>query len=126
MTSDEWHGILSLLTLVILADKRVYKEEVDTFVQTVKHLNDTISPEIFMTDGMAFDWFKSNKERIGNLLVGANVDQNIQRLIRDTRNVPNKSAVIEAMQTIAEADSDFHKNEQTIIDKCMAGWKLAA
>lgn len=126
MTSEEWHSILSLMTLVIFADKRVYKEEVDTFVETVKILNETISPEIFMTEGMAFEWFKTNKERIGNLLVGPKVEQNIQDLIRDTRHVPNKRAVIEAMQRIAEADSDFHKNEETIIEKCAKGWKLAA
>lgn len=124
MTSEEWHGILSLLTLVILADKRVYKEEVDTFVKTVKHLNETISPDIFMTEGMAFDWFKSNRERISNLLVGPKVDGNIKRFIQGTKAVPDKAAVIQAMRTIAEADSDFHKNEESIIEKCIEGWKL--
>jgi len=126
MNSEEWHGILSLLTLVIFADRRVYKEEVDTFVKAVKNLNETISPEIFMTEGMTFDWFKTNRDRVKNLLVGPKVEQNIQKIIRDTRNVPDKQAVIKAMQTIAEADSDFHKAEESIIEKCMIGWKIPA
>lgn len=126
MTSEEWHNVMTLLTLVILADKRVYKEEVDAFVVSVKKLNETISPEIFMTEGMAFDWFKSNRSRVTNLLVGPKIEQNIQELISNTKNVPGKAAIIRAMQEIANADSDYHKNEETVIGRCAKGWKLAA
>lgn len=126
MTSEEWHNVMTLLTLVILADKRVYKEEVDTFVDSVKTLNETISPEIFMTKGMAFDWFKSNRNQVANLLVGPKVEQNIRELISNTKKVPGKSAIIRAMQEIANADSDYHKSEETVIGRCVKGWKLAA
>ena len=126
MTTDEWHNIMTLLTIVILADKRVYKEEVDTFVHTVKALNQSISPEIFMTEGMAFDWFKSNRMRVSNLLVGPSVEANIKNLIRNTRNVPGKSKIIDAMQRIAQADSDFHKTEQNVIKRAADGWGVAA
>lgn len=126
MTSEEWHSILTLMTIVILADKKVYKEEVDTFVASVKTLNETISPEIFMTEGMAFDWFKANRGMVSNMIVGPNVEKNIQGLIAKTQNVPGKKEIISAMQTIATADSDFHKSEESIIGKCAKGWKLAA
>ena len=126
MTSDEWHNIMTLLTVIILADKRVYKEEVDTFVSTVKTLNETIAPGMFMTESMAFDWFKSNRVRVSHLLVGPNVERNIQDLIANTRKVPGKPAIIDAMRKIARADDDFHKSEETVIGKCVEGWKLAA
>ncbi len=126
MTSDEWHNIMTLLTLVILADKKVYKEEVDTFVATVKSLNETIAPGMFMTDSMAFEWFKSNRMRVSHLLVGPHVERNIQELIAKTRKVPGKPAIINAMREIARADDDFHKSEETVIGKCAKGWKLAA
>jgi len=122
MTSDEWHDILTLLTIVILADKRVYKEEVDTFVSAVTSLNESISPEIFMTKGMAFDWFKSNRTRIDNLMVGPDVERNIREIIRRTRNVPGKPVIIEAMRSIAQADSDFHKTEESVINRTAYGW----
>jgi len=126
MTSDEWHNVMTLLTLVILADKRVYKEEVDTFVSTVKSLNETISPDIFMTEGMAFDWFKSNRTRASHLLVGPDVEKNILALVENTKNVPDKKAIISAMEQIANADSDYHASEDNIINKCVKGWKFAA
>lgn len=126
MTTDEWHNIMTLLTIIILADKRVYKEEVDTFVKTVKSLNESISPEIFMTEGMAFDWFKSNRVRAENLLVGPNVQRNLKDIIVKTRNVPGKSHIINAMQRIAQADSDFHKNEQSVIKRAAEGWGVKA
>ena len=125
MTSEEWHDIMTLLTVVILADKRVYKEEVDTFVGTVKSLNDNISPEIFITEGMAFEWFKSNRTRVNNLLVGPNVQNNIEQLIANTANVPGKIHIIDAMKKIAQADSDFHKNEQNVIRRTASGWGVS-
>jgi len=125
MTSDEWHDILTLLTIVILADRRVYKEEVDTFVETVKKLNEDISPEIFITEGMAFDWFKSNRERVGKMLVGKNVQKNIAGTIKRTRGVPKKPVILKAMKCIAESDSDFHKNEMSIIRRAADGWGVS-
>ncbi len=122
MTSEEWHDILTLLTMVIMVDRRVYKEEVDTFVKTVKQLNDSISPETFMTEGMAFDWFKSNRERVKNLLVGKDVDRNIKTAITRTKNIPGKALIIKAMGSIAQADSDFHKSEHTVIRRAAYGW----
>jgi len=122
MTSDEWHDVLTLLTIVILADRRVYKEEVDSFVDTIKSLNAEISPEIFMTDGMAFDWFKSNRDRVSNLLIGPNVDKTIKTIIARTRHIAGKTSVISAMNKIANADSDFHKSEQNIIKRTAYGW----
>jgi len=122
MTSDEWHDVLTLLTIVILADRRVYKEEVDTFVAAVTSLNAKISPEIFMTDGMAFDWFKSNRDRVRDLLVGKNVERDIKETIIRTKKVPGKTDIIAAMQSIAEADSDFHKAEHNIIKRTAYGW----
>ena len=125
MTSEEWHDILTLLTIVVLADKRVYKEEVDTFVQTVKHLNDTISPETFMTEGMAFDWFKSNRERVGKMLVGKDVERNIKDTISRTKKVHGKAEIVKAMEKIAQADSDYHKSEHGVIRRAAYGWGVA-
>jgi len=122
MTSEEWHEILTLMTIVVLADKRVYKEEVDTFVKAVKTLNDIISPEIFMTEGMAFDWFKSNRERVGKMLVGKDVERNIKDTITRTKNVPGKPEIVKAMQKIAQADSDYHKSEHGVIRRAAYGW----
>ncbi len=126
MTSDEWHNVMTLLTVVILADKRVYKEEVDTFVSTVKSLNETIAPGMFVTESMAFEWFKSNRMRVSHLLVGPHVERNIQDLVRSTSKISGKKAIIIAMEKIANADSDYHRNEDKIISKCVKGWKLAA
>jgi len=124
MTSEEWHDVLTMLTIVILADRRVYKEEVDTFVSAVQFLNKAISPDMLMTKGMAFDWFKSNKKRVANLLVGSQVDKSIENLIKRTDKIPGQGAILAAMQDIAQADSDFHKNEQNIIEKCALGWGI--
>ena len=107
-----------------MVDRRVYKEEVDTFVKSVKQLNDAISPDTFMTEGMVFDWFKSNRERVGNLLIGKDAELNIKNAIIRTKNIPGKSAIIRAMEGIANADSDFHKSENNIIRRAAYGWSI--
>jgi len=125
MTNENWHDVLTLLTIVILADRRVYKEEVDTFVQTVKTLNDQISPEFFMTEGMAFDWFKSNREQVGKFMVGPDADRNMKRLIQRTRKLKHKDLIISTMESIARSDSDYHRSEQNIIRRAAYDWGVA-
>ena len=126
MNTETWHRILTLLTSIILADDRVYKEEVDTFVDVVLDLNAKISPEMFMTRKMAFDWFVANKDDVNKTLVSPNSDRHLDKLIKSLAKVRNKDAILTALQTIAHADNDFHQKEQAIIGRTIRLWKVAA
>jgi len=126
MNTDTWHKILTLLTVIILADDRVYKEEVDTFVEVVIDLNSKISPEMFMTHKMAFDWFVANKDDVAKILSSPNAERHLDNLIKSLNQVKRKDAILNALQTVAHADNDFHPKEQSVIGRTIRLWKIAA
>lgn len=125
MDSDSWHDILTLMSMVILADRRVYKEEVDTFVASVTHLNKTISPDMFMTDSMAFEWFKSNRDRVKNMMIGKDAQRNVREIIMRAGKLPYKAEIVKCMKSIANADNEYHSAEHSVIKQSAYMWKVA-
>ena len=125
MTSESWHDVLTLMAMVILADKRVYKEEVDTFVESITELNNKISPDMFMTQSMAFEWFKSNRERVKNLLIGKDAKTNVRETVLRVGNLPHKPYIVECMRNIANADNEYHSSEHSVIKQAAYNWKIA-
>ena len=88
LNSESWHKILTLMTVIILIDKRVYKEEVDMFVESVNQLNSQISPDMFITEKMAFDWFVSNRDDVKKSLMDPDHQKNIDRCLLYTSPSP--------------------------------------
>jgi uncharacterized tellurite resistance protein B-like protein len=124
VNTETWHKILTLLTVVILADDRVYKEEVDTFVASAMKLNKSISPDMFLTPKMAFDWFVANREHIQKTVNSPGGASHINRLILSLKSLKGKKEVIQAMQAIARADDELHKTEELVISQAAKVWGL--
>lgn len=126
LNSESWHKILTLMTVIILIDKRVYKEEVDMFVESVNQLNSQISPDMFITEKMAFDWFVSNRDDVKKSLMDPDHQKNIDRLISSLKHIAGKQHILKALKAIALADSDLHKAEISIIESVSRIWGLKA
>ena len=122
MNTDDWEDVLTLMTMVILADERIYKEEVDAFVRAVFELNNAISPDIFITESMAFEWFKNNRDRIRDILKSPDSEPRVQALIRRMNKLRHKAKILAAMDTIAHADSDYHQKEHSVIRMSADNW----
>jgi len=60
----QWTHILTLLSVVVVVDNRVYKEEVDMFVEQARTLKEVITPDMLFSDKMAFDWFVVHRDEI--------------------------------------------------------------
>lgn len=124
MQTEDWQDILALLVVVILVDARVYKEEVDTFSKAVVVLNKKISPDIFMTEKMAFDWFVENRERIKTTIAAEDGEARIDGLINRVGTVPKLRDVLRTMFKIARSDSDYHNDERHVIKRASKMWGL--
>ena len=64
MDTQQWTHILTLLSVAVIIDSRVYKEEVDMFVLQSLKLKDVISPDMIFSKKMAFDWFMVHRDEI--------------------------------------------------------------
>lgn len=124
MQTDDWQKIMTLLTVIIMADKRVYKEEVDMFTRSVVKLNKKLSPGIFMTPKMAFDWFVDNRDRVQAAMTSEDKHDRIDGLILSVSHLPGRNDILRTMFAIAKADSDYHSNERHIVKRAAEAWGL--
>lgn len=123
MGSKNSDNILKLLALVVLVDKRVYKEEVDTLaVEAENILKNTLG--LFMTQSMAVDWFQTNRTSLQALLDDEFLDYNLNVAIKCVDEFPDKTSLRRAMLRVAYADDEFHDSENRLIRMAGQKWGL--
>jgi len=125
MSVQIWNNIFELLSLVIIADGRVFKEEVDTFIDSVMDIKANAEGDsTLVTRNLAMEWFKSHREQI---IASVNApDRRAQeiKLVLRFNNYPYRRAVLQAMVNISLSDDDFHKNEENLVDIAAANWDI--
>ena len=117
-----WKHLLKLLGLMVIADKKVYKESVDAYVDAVMELRAVIDPKLVVTRQMAFDWFFIHKEELLSIIDGLEYDTALLDIISHFRNLPHKLDVMTAMVNVAIADGTYHPRAQLLIKKTILYW----
>lgn len=123
---SHWKHILKLLGLIIVADGRVLKEEVDTYLDVVMELRCVIDPSIVLTRRMAHDWFFLNRENLEDVINGLAYDTELLATLKEIKTLPHKLDVITAMVKIAVSDNDYHAVERGLIKKTILYWNIPA
>lgn len=123
---SHWKHILKLLGLIILADGRVLKEEVDTYLDVVAELRSVIDPSVVLTRHMARDWFYLNKKNLQDVINSLAYDTEIIETLKEIKSLPYKLDVITGMVKIAVSDNDYHRVEKGLIKKTILYWNIPA
>lgn len=124
MNIDRWKDIFKLLAMVIIADKRVYKEEVDAFVNCAMEIKSGINDDTLITRDMAFEWFRGNRDDILALAKSPEFSVTALKIIMSLNEFEHREAVLRAMIAVSMADSEFHPSEESLIVIAAAHWKL--
>ena len=123
---SHWKHILKLLGLIIVADGRVVKEEVDTYLDVVMELRCVIDPSIVLTRRMARDWFYWNKKELEAVIDGLAYDTELLAILKEIKALPQKLDVITGMVRIAVSDNDYHIVKRGLIKKTILYWNISA
>ncbi len=115
MEDAELHGICTLMCLVILADKRVFMSEIETFTQTLNSLQRATGSSHILTQAEARDWFADNRFQIEAILAAPDRQTLIQNIYNDISEFKYKGALLEALALIAAADRELHAEEINVI-----------
>lgn len=124
MTSEQWMHVFTLLAIIVVADERVYKEEVDCFVAQVDILKADINGETLVTPKLAFDWFVAQKNEIQAKLKSDEAEFFVIRTIQQLLDFPDHAALLRCMQSVSMSDEDFHIQEKTIIELAAGHWGI--
>jgi len=123
---SSWKHILKLLGLIIVADGKVLKEEVDTYLDVVMELQCVIDPTVSLTRHMARDWFFLNKDSLVEIIDSLAYDTALIDILKEIRSMPHKLDVITGMVKIAVSDNDYSNVEKGLIKKTILYWNISA
>lgn len=124
LDTEDLHKILRLLSTVILADKKVYKEEVDALGGQLVKMCFEISADLFVTESMVRDWFQANKLSIQTELNGPYRNDFIVNNLKSLGSSPYKEKLYELMVSISHSDGEFHRDERSIIYMAQETWDI--
>lgn len=124
MNIERWNDIFKLLAMVIIADKRVYKEEVDAFVDSVMDIKATVNDDTLITRDMAFEWFRGNRDETLAVAKSPEFSVTALKIIMSLNEFEHREAILTAMVTVSMADSEFHPSEESLVVIAAAHWKL--
>jgi len=124
MDTRQWTHILTLLSVAVTIDNRVYKEEVDMFVEQAVKLKDVISPDMIFSKKMAFDWFVVHRDEIKAWVTDIDAHTVILRHILAIGESPFCKNILEAIYAIANVDGEYHPSEVDVIGMACKHWHL--
>ena len=124
MKKEYLENVLTLLTVVILIDEKVYPEEVETFSKAVQKISEQIDPNILFTPSMAADWFKANRANVQMKLKQESYKTLISSIIQNLREFSGHKDVFFNMIRIAHSDQEYHVTEHEVILMASEVWKI--
>jgi len=121
-----WTHVLRLIGMIIVADGRVYREEVAEFVVLMAALSKAVSPDMVFGEKMAFDWFVAHRKELLALAKSPDFErkalQEVLALKKERKTA--KAKILHSMWAVAAADDKHHDVEIDIITLAAAHWDL--
>lgn len=121
---SNWKHILKLLGLVIVANKRVLQEDVDSYLDVVAELRTIIDPTLYLTRHMAKDWLMLNKAELVEIIDSLAYDTAVCETLAPIKSMPHKLDVITGMVKIAVADGDYSGVKKLLVKKTILYWNV--
>lgn len=124
MDPSQWTHILTLLAITVIIDKKIYKEEVDTFVAESVALKEELSPDMIFSKKMVFDWFVVHRDEIAKWLEDPESHTQILKHILALGENPNRGKILSSMYAIAISDQKYHRAESDTISMAAKHWNV--
>lgn len=124
MNKEYLEDTLTLMTLVILIDEKVYPEEVETFATAITRLSHMIDPKILFTNSMAKDWFHANRAAINSSLRRDDQGGIVKTTLKNLKTFKNLKEVFYNMIRIAHSDQEYHRTEHVLIQEASMIWNI--
>jgi len=124
MTSQRMDDLLSLLMAVIVADKRVFAEEIQAFLSEATKLQATLELKPKWSEAQLLMWYEMNKDDVKAQALGPYLKTWLYERVDRLADIENKPAILEAMRQIAVSDGNMHVSERALIVLTARQWVL--
>lgn len=125
MFTNSIDSILKLLALTVFADKRVFADEIDTFINSARNFEAFETSETDLSPAKLLAWFETHrgelKDRLENL---STFEIWVNNILDDLSDHPEKHAILNRMIKIAKADRELHVSEKALIVLTAQRWNI--
>ena len=124
MLAHKMSDLLSLLALSIFIDKKVFSQEIDTFMHGVKELQDALGVELRLTEASTLSWFDKHREELKHQVESHSFSRWIAPLLERLKPLKNKKQNLDVMYQISISDDEFHPSEKKLISLAANHWDM--
>ena len=125
MLSEETNDLLSVLGLMIVADKRVLEDEISAFVRLADKLQVARDIEPQLSEEKLHGWYEGNKDELIGALKRPDFDTWFYERLDRLNPLPNKLSILSVLCDIASADGEVHVSERALIRLTAQRWDMA-
>ena len=105
MRAQNWTDVMTLLAVMVAADKQDEAAELSLFRRAALNLRDVFAPNIKLTESFAADWLSENRDDINRQATSVHFDSSVKRLKNNLGGLPNKSAILMMIMKSVMADN---------------------
>ncbi len=114
--------LLSLLAAVIIADKRVYSEEIKSFGQTASRMDWIQEHFPDFSEAKALEWYEFNKDRLIKHIHNGEFEDWLHDCLNRLSAFMPVAPVLEAIQVISNSDGEYHVSEKALRELTRRNW----
>jgi len=113
--TQDIEDILTLFAMTILADRRLFMEELELFMDLSGMIEPfNTSPEQ-LTGANMLEWFENNKEHLLVKLDAPDFETWIKTILERLAPLSDKSIILKAMSALSIADDNVHISERSLL-----------
>ncbi len=124
MISTQLHDLLSLFAMTVFADKRVYAQEIETFLSVAARLQEAQIIEPGLSEAKLLAWYEMNKDKILATISTPDFEEWFCQCLKSLDHIKNKSLILKIMADIAKSDDEFHVSEKALIVLTAREWNV--
>ena len=122
MYQNDIENTLSLLAATIFADKRVYSQEISTFVNGAAKLDIVRKAHPNLSEAKILIWYEANKDRIKGKMMTPYFKDWFYSLLDNLSGVKDKGSLLSVMRDISKSDNDLHVSERALCSLAARYW----
>lgn len=124
MISNELDDLLSLFAAAIIADKRVFAQEVDVFLKATSTLKIALDIQPNLSEARILSWYEMNKDAIREEIAGPYFRSWLYDRLDRLAHIKGKQGILDILNKISLADGELHSSESALMSLTAHRWEL--
>ena len=117
MFNKNVNGVLTLIALSIVADKRILASEITAFIKNAQLIDKKLKNDSPITEAKLLAWFENNRVTLRDKvsLGPVGFERWFKSVLADISDFEDKSFIMDLIEKISQADGEVHISERALL-----------